>query len=71
MPVVIVTGSDDLLLEPKKHAYPLHKAIQGSKLVVLPLTGHQLPQTRPDAVIEAIGAVWEAAEGGSDLKLSE
>ena len=71
MPVVIVTGSDDLLLEPKKHAYPLHKAIQGSKLVVLPLTGHQLPQTRPDAVIEAIAVAWDAAEGRSDLKLSE
>jgi pimeloyl-ACP methyl ester carboxylesterase len=62
MPVVIVTGSGDLLLEPKKHAYPLHEAIKGSKLVVLPQTGHQLPQTRPDAVIEAIALAWGPAE---------
>jgi pimeloyl-ACP methyl ester carboxylesterase len=62
MPVVIVTGSADLLLEPKKHAYRLHKAIKDSKLVVLPLTGHQLPQTRPNDVIEAIGVAWDAAD---------
>jgi hypothetical protein len=33
-------------------------------------SGHQLPQTRPDAVIEAIAVAWDAAEGRSDVKLS-
>jgi pimeloyl-ACP methyl ester carboxylesterase len=61
LPVVIVTGSADRLLKPEEHAYPLHKAIRNSKLVVLPETGHQLPQTRPDAVISAIDLVWAAA----------
>lgn len=61
MPVVIVTGSADRLLNPEEHAYPLHKTIKHSKLVVLPETGHQLPQTRPDAVISAINVVWAAA----------
>ena len=61
MPVVIVTGSADRLLNPEEHAYPLHKTIKHSKLVVLPETGHQLPQTRPDAVISAIDVVWAAA----------
>ena len=61
MPVVIVTGSADRLLNPEEHAYPLHKTIKHSKLVVLPETGHQLPQTRPDAVISAIDVVWSAA----------
>lgn len=60
MPVVIVTGSADRLLNPEEHAYPLHKAIRDSKLVVLPETGHQLPQTRPDAVVSAIDVVWAA-----------
>ena len=64
MPVVIVTGSADRLLNPEDHAYPLHKTIKNSKLVVLPETGHQLPQTRPDAVISAIDAVWAAASKG-------
>ena len=61
MPVVIVTGSSDRVLDPEEHAYPLHKTIRNSKLVVLPETGHQLPQTRPDAVISAIDVVWAAA----------
>jgi pimeloyl-ACP methyl ester carboxylesterase len=65
LPVVIVTGSHDLLLEPKKHAYPLQQAIKHSKLVVLPQTGHQLPQTCPDAVISAIDVVWSAVEARS------
>jgi pimeloyl-ACP methyl ester carboxylesterase len=58
MPVVIVTGSADRLLNPNEHAYPLQKAIRNSRLVVLPQTGHQLPQTQPEAVIAAIDAVW-------------
>ena len=62
LPVVIVTGSDDLLLEPEKHAYPLHRTIKGSELVVLPETGHQLPQTCPDSVIDAIKTAWRGAD---------
>jgi pimeloyl-ACP methyl ester carboxylesterase len=62
LPVVIVTGAGDLLLEPRQHAYRLHKAIKGSELVVLPLTGHQLPQTRPDSVVDAIENAWRAAD---------
>jgi len=64
MPVVIVTGSADRLLDPKEHAYPLQKAIRNSRLVVLPETGHQLPQTKPEAVIAAIDAAWAAATTG-------
>ena len=64
--MVIVTGVDDLILDPKSHAYTLHRAIPNSKLVVLQMTGHQLPQARPDAVIEAIGAAWQAAEEWND-----
>ena len=62
MPVVIVTGSEDRLLEPKKHSYRLQQTIKNSKLVVLEQTGHQLPQTRAEAVISAIDAVWSAVE---------
>jgi pimeloyl-ACP methyl ester carboxylesterase len=63
MPVVIVTGSADRLLDPNEHAYRLQKTIRNSKLIVLPDTGHQLPQTRPDAVISAIDQVWATASG--------
>jgi pimeloyl-ACP methyl ester carboxylesterase len=67
MPVVIVTGSADRLLNPEEHAYPLHQAIKNSKLVVLPETGHQLPQTRPDAVISAIDVVWAATSNSASF----
>jgi pimeloyl-ACP methyl ester carboxylesterase len=62
LPVVIVTGSSDLLLEPHNQAFQLHKTIKGSELVVLQRTGHQLPQTRPDSVIDAIKAAWRAVD---------
>ena len=58
LPVVIVTGDSDRVLEPAQHAYPLHQTIKNSELRVLPQTGHQLPQTQPDAVVEAVDLVW-------------
>ncbi|HEX6046738.1 MAG TPA: alpha/beta fold hydrolase [Pyrinomonadaceae bacterium] len=61
MPAVIVTGADDRVVDPNDHARPLQKAINNSKLIVLPATGHQLPHTRPDAVAAAIDMVWDAA----------
>lgn len=61
LPVVIVTGDVDRVLVPEEHAYPLHKAIEHSKLIVLRQTGHQLPQTKPDDVIAAVDLVWTAA----------
>ena len=65
LPVVIVTGDSDRVLDPEQHAYPLHETIKTSKLVVLPQTGHQLPQTQPDAVVAAIDQVLSAASNGN------
>lgn len=53
-PTVIVTGDSDLLVDPERHAHPLHLAIPHSRLVVLPATGHMLPHTRPEAVLDAV-----------------
>lgn len=54
IPVVIVTGIADRLIDPNQHAVPLQQTIPNSKLIVLPSTGHQLPQTQPDAIVVAI-----------------
>jgi pimeloyl-ACP methyl ester carboxylesterase len=54
LPVVIVTGDSDLLVNPEEQACRLHRSIRDSKLIRLGGVGHQLPQTRPEAVIEAI-----------------
>lgn len=61
LPVVIVTGDSDLLLEPESQAHRLHRAIPGSELIVLRQAGHQIPQTRPESVIDAIELGWELA----------
>lgn len=54
LPVVIVTGDSDLVVNPKGNAERLHQTIPGSQLLRLFETGHQLPQTQPASVIEAI-----------------
>ena len=61
LPVVIVAGDSDLLLEPNSQSRRLHQTISGSELVVLQRTGHQIPQTRPESVINAIELGWELA----------
>ena len=61
LPVVIVTGDSDRLLKPEEQADRLHRTIRGSELIRLPQTGHQIPQTHPESVIEAIEMAWELA----------
>ncbi len=60
VPVVIVTGEADPLAKPDLHSYPLHRAIAHSQLVVLPDTGHMIPHTRPDSVIQGVRAVRDS-----------
>jgi pimeloyl-ACP methyl ester carboxylesterase len=57
VPTVIVTGDSDSLVNPEMHAFPLHRTIKHSSLIVLNNTGHMLPHTRPEAVLEAIQIV--------------
>lgn len=59
LPVVIVTGDSDLLVKPEEHACRLHQSISGSKLIRLQGVGHQIPQTRPESVVEAIEMTWD------------
>ncbi len=59
LPVVIVTGDSDVLLRPEEQADRLHRTIPGSELIRLSRTGHQIPQTHPESVSEAIKRAWE------------
>jgi pimeloyl-ACP methyl ester carboxylesterase len=54
VPCSIVVGDRDAELEAEQHALALHQAIPGSELTILKATGHELPQTRPTQVIDAI-----------------
>jgi len=57
VPVSIVAGDSDLIVSEKEQAARLHQALPRSHLVVLPKTGHQIPFTHPQAVIDEIERV--------------
>ena len=57
VPTVILVGDHDA---PERESIPLSRAIPGAKLAVLPGAGHQIPHTRPQAVVDAIDAVATA-----------
>jgi pimeloyl-ACP methyl ester carboxylesterase len=54
VPVAIVTGDADQIVPSEENAERLHHALSDSHLNLLPRTGHQIPFTRPGAVLAAI-----------------
>jgi pimeloyl-ACP methyl ester carboxylesterase len=63
VPVVIVTGDSDLIVPAKENSYRLYEELPHAELVVLEKTGHQIPFTRPDAVVDAIDRVAAKSAG--------
>ena len=61
VPTVIVTGDSDLIVPAQENAHRLSEVLPNSHLTVLAQTGHQVPFTRPDAVIEALDRVSSLA----------
>lgn len=57
IPVSIVTGDADQIVPVDENAHRLYDALPHSKLTILERTGHQIPFTQPDAVLEAIDTV--------------
>ena len=57
VPTVIVTGDSDLIVPTDQNAHRLHQALPQSELIILPKTGHQIPFTNPEAVVDAIDRV--------------
>jgi pimeloyl-ACP methyl ester carboxylesterase len=70
VPVVIVTGDSDLIVPAKENAHRLYEALPHAELIVLENTGHQIPFTRPDAVVNAIDRVAAKTELGARTSLS-
>ena len=61
VPISILTGDSDLIVPFEENSGRLHRALPGSELLVLEKTGHQIPFTRPDAVVEAVNRVASIA----------
>jgi len=57
VPVVIVTGDSDQIVPAAENAHRLYEALPHAELVVLEKTGHQIPFTQPEAVVDAIDRV--------------
>ncbi|WP_207102864.1 alpha/beta fold hydrolase [Paracoccus shandongensis] len=58
MPVAIVAGAEDRLIDPAAQSLRLHRAIAQSSLHLVPGSGHMIHQTDPEAVMAAINAVF-------------
>ncbi len=64
MPMTIIFGEDDKSVNPENHGRRLHNQVAGSKLILLPRTGHSPHHAHPEVVIEAINDVARHARSG-------
>jgi len=64
IPVVIVTGDHDKVVSAKDNAYRLKTSIAQSKLIELKNTGHQVPQTHPESIYNAVNLISTSASQG-------
>lgn len=66
MPVTIMSGEDDRLINPEHNSVRLHEAVPHSELLLTPGAGHMLHHLVPHQVMAAIDAANRADELGAD-----
>ena len=64
VPVSVVVGEADSSIDPKEQSFRFAREFPHCRIHVIPGAGHQIPQTRPEAVAEAVRAL------AKDLKFS-
>jgi pimeloyl-ACP methyl ester carboxylesterase len=57
IPVVILTGDHDQIVSPRQNAYRLKDSIANSQLIELKDTGHEIPQTHPESISNALSLI--------------
>jgi pimeloyl-ACP methyl ester carboxylesterase len=62
LPTIIVAGDADKVVDSSENAYRLHDTIRGSRLVRLKDMGHEIPQTHPEIVADAVNSILKAQE---------
>jgi pimeloyl-ACP methyl ester carboxylesterase len=60
MPIVIMSGAQDLYVTPKRHAERLHRDLPQSDLMLTPGVGHMIHHIVPDQVMAAIDMAVDA-----------
>jgi pimeloyl-ACP methyl ester carboxylesterase len=56
LPVSILAGAEDMIVDVGRQSARLHRALPGSQLQVLQGLGHMVHHGAPDLVVEAVGA---------------
>jgi len=57
IPVVILTGDHDQIVSPRDNAYRLKDSIANAQLIELKDTGHEIPQTHPESIANALNLI--------------
>jgi pimeloyl-ACP methyl ester carboxylesterase len=57
VPVIIITGDTDRVVSARENAYRLKATISQSQLVELKHTGHEIPQTDPQSIRNALALI--------------
>ncbi len=61
VPVTLMAGEDDRVIDPHGHSVRLQKTLPDSELVLLPGMGHMLPHLAQEEIVDAIHEVAERA----------
>jgi pimeloyl-ACP methyl ester carboxylesterase len=62
LPVIILSGLADRIVDPQVHSLRLHRQIATSQIRLLPETGHMIHHSRPRDVVAAIREVFRLAD---------
>jgi pimeloyl-ACP methyl ester carboxylesterase len=57
MPVTIIAGNQDKVVDPQDHSARLHEEVLHSELVVMPEVGHMVHHVWPETVVDAVAQV--------------
>jgi pimeloyl-ACP methyl ester carboxylesterase len=60
MPVTIMAGTQDRIVDHQRHAVRLNGEVPHSRLQLVPNAGHMIHYAVPDQVVEAIGVVADS-----------
>ncbi len=61
MPVVIVAGGNDQIVDVGRHSVRLHHELPGSELIIVPGQGHMVHHVAPEQIIGAVRRVTQLA----------
>lgn len=69
MPVRLLVGSDDKIVDPEAHSVRLHRELPHSQLAIVPHAGHMVHYAQPDEAIAAVARVFQQTAGAqAELK---